>query len=196
MRAVSTTFLVPLLASAPFWAASPEQRSPASATAGVHTSFELASTTIRALSLADSARNSLTTLKGVGEPIRDSMNAIMAERSAANRLKDAALLLRQFDAAEDQRVKESASQMQGICETLAATLLADVGIWEKLARAKSADDISALVPESAKSASDMNEAWRLLPLGVAAITHALVDADRPTNGKLSHLRLTRAERAK
>lgn len=161
-----------------------------------YSAYSLATTLLQTLSLAASARDTLAANKAEGNPITDSLNAIVAQRGAVSRLNQATSLLGQFRGAPDETVRTAASELKGIYGTLAERLLAGVSIWGKFAKAKTADDIAALVPESGKSGAEIQEAWRLLPLGVAAVTHALVDSARLSDGKLSYLRLTREERAK
>jgi hypothetical protein len=72
-------------------------------------------------------------------------------------------------------------------------LVASVAIWEKFAAAENETAIRKLVPESAKNLAAIDEAWRTLPVGLAAVTHALVDGERTVDGRLAYLRLTRAE---
>lgn len=160
------------------------------------TPYSLATTLLHTLSLAASARDTLAGINSTGNPITDSMNAIVAERGAVSRLKEATSLLEQFREAHDEPVRTAAEDLKGIYQTVADRLLAGVVMWEKFAKTKTTDDIAALVPESSKNASEVQEAWRLLPLGVAGVTHALVDSGRLTDGKLSYLRLTRAERTR
>ncbi len=159
--------------------------------------YSLATTLLQALSLAASARDSLAeTSSSTGNPIADSLNAIVVQRGAVSRLKEAIQLLDRFRTSPDLAVRSAAEDLSTVYEAVSERLLSGVTIWEKLAKTKTADDIAALVPESAKQAAEVQDAWRLLPVGVAGVTHALVDSQRLTDGKLSHLRLTRAERAK
>jgi hypothetical protein len=175
----------------------PIRNVPTPAAAGQdHSAYSLATTLLNTLSLAATARDTLASVKPQGNPIADSFNAIVAQRSAVGRLNEAIALLGLFQTSADEPVRTAASTLKGIYNALAERLLADVSVWEKFARTKTADDIAALVPESAKNAADVQTVWRLLPLGVASITDALVDSTRVVDDKTPYLRLTRAERTK
>lgn len=155
--------------------------------------FTLASAMLQAFSLAGSARDRLAGIKS--SDIGDTMTPIIETRGAANRIREASLLLQQFSKSEPS-IKEAAEGLQKVLGVLSDALMASVALWDKFALAKTADEIRALVPEGGKVVSDVDEAWRLLPLGMVGVTHALVDDTRVTNGKVSHLRVTRSERAK
>jgi hypothetical protein len=68
-------------------------------------------------------------------------------------------------------------------------------LQQAMLRAKDQDDIAKLVAEGSAIAADFDAAWRLLPQGIIALSYALVDTERLTNGKLQHLRLSSVERA-
>jgi hypothetical protein len=158
--------------------------------------YSLASTLVESLSMAASARDTLAAARSAGNPITDSMTGIVSQRAAISRLNEATSLLIRFRDAPDEPVRAAANELSGIYGTLAARLLKGLSVWEKLAKAESVEDIAALIPESSKNAADLQDAWRLLPLGVAAVTDALVDSTRLVDGRVSYLRLTRAERAR
>lgn len=173
-----------------------QSRRPSGA-ASEQTPYFLATTLLQTLSLAASARDSLAeTGSSTGDPITDSLNAIVVQRGAASRLKQATALLEQFRGSPDEPVRTAAEDLSTIYRALAEKLLSGVVIWEKFAKTRTAEDIAALVPETGKNAAEIQEAWRLLPVGVAGVSHALVDSERLTDGKISHLRLTRSERAR
>ena len=44
-------------------------------------------------------------------------------------------------------------------------------------------------------AASSEELWRMFPVAIAGVTHALVDRTTSRDGKLSHLRITKAELA-
>jgi hypothetical protein len=147
--------------------------------------------------LAASARDALAEVSSsTGNPIADSVNAIVIQRGAVGRLKQAVALLDPFRVARDESIRTAADDLTTVYQAVAERLLAGVVIWEKFAKTKTTDDIAALVPELGKHGAEIQEAWRLLPVGVAGVTHALIDSDRLTDGKISYLRLTRAERAR
>jgi hypothetical protein len=132
----------------------------------------------------------------VGNPIADSKNGIASQRAAIARLNEATSLLLRFRDAPDETVRAAARELNGAYETLAARLLKGMSVWENLAKAKSIEDIASLIPESSNSAADIQDAWHLLPLGVAAVTDALIDPTRLVDGRPAYLRLTHAERAR
>jgi hypothetical protein len=145
--------------------------------------------------MAAIARDKLLNTKPTNDAIATSLNSILAERSAANRLKDAAALLAEFETTPDETIRLTAETFRLAYGTLATQLEASIAIWEKLAVATTEAEIKALVPETGRALSTIDEAWRVLPLATAALSHALVDSKREVNGKLGYLRITRAERA-
>jgi len=173
----------------------PTSPTPTAATPSELSAYTLASALIETLAKAAAARDTLAAAKSVGDPVMDSLSGIVSHRGAINQLNEAIVLLGRFRTTPDARLRAAASELGGAYATIAARLLKRTSIWENLAKAKSVDDIAALVPESSKSAEDIQEAWRLLPLAVSAVADALVDSTRLLDGKVAYLRLTHAERA-
>jgi hypothetical protein len=173
------------------------QAVPTSRAAEQRAPFELATATVLALSEAATGRDLIAGVKAEGNAIADSLNAIVANRGAISRLRQAIVRFDQFKDSRDKQVSEAAVHMQLALENLSARLMKSVGLWEKLSAAKTEEAVTALVPEAGKIAADVDEAWRTLPIGLASGTHAMVDQDRlsPT-GTLAYLRVTREERAR
>ena len=61
--------------------------------------------------------------------------------------------------------------------------------------AKTREDIATLVTEASSVGADVDAAWRLLPKVTLALSMALIDDERVTDGKVQHLRVSAAQRA-
>lgn len=113
----------------------------------------------------------------------------------AARLNQAAALLDQFQEAPDEAVRKGALQLATVYRLLSKRVLAGGSTLEKFAKAKTVDDIASLTSEAARRTAQIQEAWRLLPLGVASVMDALIDSERLSDGRVLYLRLTCKERA-
>jgi hypothetical protein len=67
-------------------------------------------------------------------------------------------------------------------------------ISEKALAASNMAELAPLVSESAELAAKLDETWKVLPTATLGLVWVLVDTQRATDGKIQHLRLTRAQR--
>jgi hypothetical protein len=85
--------------------------------------------------------------------------------------------------------------MTGVYRSLEEVFEGSLKLEEQLIDVKPGANLGPLVSEASANAASAEEAWKLLPVTVAALAHALTDSTRTTaDGKIAYLRITSQEK--
>jgi hypothetical protein len=155
----------------------------------------LAADAILALGRAGAARDVLSGIKLTGEPLVDGLATMTAKRQAISRILEGRAQLKLYQSSATPAIRETAEAFDIVFLALEGAWRRSISLDERLLHAKTHDDLIASVSDASKIAADAEEAWRALPLGVAALTHSLLDSNRTMGGKIRYLQITSAERA-
>lgn len=112
---------------------------------------------------------------------------------AGNRLRDAAVAVEPFLGAKNEAVRETAEAFTAAYGMLRRSTQEASALAERSVAAKSSDELNSLAPAAARLAGATDDAWRILPVATAALTHSLIDGARLRDGKLAYLAITSAE---
>jgi hypothetical protein len=156
---------------------------------------DLASDTIVALGRAGAARDALSRIKLTGNPLADGLASMTATRHAISRILEGRAQLSQYRMSATPAIKLTADAFDDAFGALEAAWRRSISLDERVLRARTREDLAGLVSEASKVASDADEAWRMLPLGVAALAHSLVDNNRKVGGNVGYIQITSAQRA-
>ena len=156
---------------------------------------ELASAVLDALAYADAAREKLDQTPADKDLFAATMTRMTNARIAKRRFQDARALFVNEVKSKRQTVNLVGTAFTVAFEALEKGCDRGVALDEAIVKAKTQDDIAKIAADGSAIAADVDEAWRLLPQGILALSFALVDEGRLTDGKLQHLRLTSGERA-
>jgi hypothetical protein len=173
----------------PLWVDAHPSRAPE------RTAAELANAVLDALVYADAARAKLGESATTKDSIASTMDLMTNQRIAKRRFQEARALLVDGLKPPREAVQLVATAFTEAFQALEKTCDRGIAFHQALLTGKSTDDVAKLATEGSAIAADADEAWRLLPQGVLALSYAMVDDKRLTDGKLQHLRLTSAERA-
>jgi hypothetical protein len=91
-------------------------------------------------------------------------------------------------------VQVAARAFDSALQSLQETCSRSIALDEAVPKMKDADEIPRIASEVSKIAADIDSAWRMFPLGAAALSFVLLDEGRLTDGRLQHPRLTSTER--
>jgi hypothetical protein len=156
---------------------------------------DLASTVLDALQQAEIARERLDTSPESKDFLAGSVTRMTSRRFAKRRFQDARALFVAELKSPKQAVNLVGTVFTSAFEALEHFCDRGITLEEAMHKVKTQEDVAKMASDLSALAADADEAWRLLPKGVIALSFALVDDERLTDGKLQHLRLSAAERA-
>jgi hypothetical protein len=159
------------------------------------TGFELATSFLDALAYASAGKEKLDQTHKDKDPLAVALAEMTSLRIAKQRFGDGRALFINETKSKRQAVALVGEAMTTVFEALEASCERAVALQEALLKVNTRDDAVKLVSETSKLQADVDEVWRLLPQGALALSFALLDEKRQTDGKLQHLRLASAERA-
>jgi hypothetical protein len=131
--------------------------------------------------------------KGKGR-LESSLNEMVRTRQAIARFRDGMTAIEPFADGSETTMNSAAEVFQVVLRTLVSGMEDHLAIQEQLLKAKTEDDVAALLPKASELAATVDEAWRLLPKVIILASGALVDENRQVDGKLRYLRITVEQR--
>lgn len=158
--------------------------------------FRLTRDVLSSLESAQRAAESLAKIETLSDPIASAMNAMLAIRKAITALRLADSQIAPYVGSSDETVQAMAGSMHTIYGVLIECYEGDLRVQERLIDFKPSMQLGPLVNEASASAARADEVWRILPLTVGVLGHALVDMTRTSSdGRRTHLVLTSNQRA-
>jgi hypothetical protein len=85
--------------------------------------------------------------------------------------------------------------MTGTFEALETNCDRSIALHEVMLKVKNQNDVAKVISQGSQLRADVDEAWRMLPQAALALSFALLDEARLTDGKVQHLRISSADRA-
>ena len=155
----------------------------------------LANAVLDSLRDGDLAREILQAEPTGTSALNQSVSLMTNLRIAQRRFEDARAGLLPHRRSNREKERITAEYYALGFEALADVCVRSVALQEKALLIQSKEEAARMVSERSALGAELHEAWRVLFKGVVLLTHALVDDERVTHGKLQHLRITSAERA-
>lgn len=157
--------------------------------------YEFAIASIRSLTLLIDAADLLVLWQNNADRTENSLAQITSRRRAAVRAKEASLVIAPFTGSSDSSIAAGSKAMALACATTVEVYSRSAGLFERLLKAKSKEELDEIGITSANIAAELREAERIFFLSIPSVPIALVDMARAdAKGQMSFLRITQSER--
>ena len=156
---------------------------------------ELASAFLDALTYASAGREKLDENHDAKEPLVAIGAEMTNQRIAKRRFADARELFVNELKSSDKSMNLVGVAMTGIFEALETNCDRAIALHEAMLKIKTQNDVAQVISQGSELRADVDEAWRMLPQAALALSFALLDEERLTDGKVQHLRISSADRA-
>lgn len=122
------------------------------------------------------------------------MDTLIAIRKAESKLQRAADYLSSDTNTTDELINENANNFRKNYLALSLLLEESAVQNEQLMKSQNEAELAEFISESSKTAVNLDETWKLLPVVVAQLSQFLVDTERTVDDKLMYLKISRSER--